>query len=241
MSNYPRRGFSAAALAVLSVGLVTGSMMFVTDSASAHPTASANVITASDTTSPTPTDSTSSTPVDTTPVANTESFKIWPGHWYNFTDKVLKNDDGKGCTLQIANAVQNGGLTTAQVHFSDSTHQLKVKSFKRTSKPLSVTFDYTAQCVEDNSVTTNTATDTVTVRPTFLVRMKLLSGHRYKLINRNSTYVLIHDWARHSLITKYRIPAHSSKIKKRPHVFNMWEAKLGKFKLPDGEGFLNPW
>lgn len=250
MNSY-RRG-RASVLAVTAVAavaaLIVGFTAFMSG-ASASPRASAALIvadtTAMDTTAPTtnPTSSSTANP----PVANSESFTIWPVHKYNETTAVLKNDDPEGCSaLQIVSVSQTGSTTTARVTLS-KTHQLMVRSFTRTSKPRSITFTYVAECV-DNGLLSSPVTDTVTLHPMFFLKVKLLSGHRMKFINRNTTYLEVKDFAKGGkllLHTPFRLSPvgtrHATRIVKRPHVRNMWEGHVGVYRIPAGFGFVQPW
>jgi len=214
---------SAALAAVLLTGVVSAVDM---PGANADPAVSADRA------------ATSSTRGALTPVAKPDSITIWPKHEYNLTRRVLKNDVADGCTLRIASVLGDGDADT---FIWRNGGRLKFYVRGTSADPRSSTFDYSVECVE-NGVKSSLVTNTVTVRPAFLVTNKWQSEHRYKFVNRNSTYVVVRQWARHhKLLAKYRIPAHSSKIYKRPHVYNKWEAWLGKVKSPMGSGWLERW
>jgi hypothetical protein len=177
------------------------------------------------------------------PTANDDTSTIRIGHSYNVTDQILRNDTfAAGCTPQITEATQTNHALNGTVTYHKASSQVTVLSWRIRHYPVSYNFTYTVKCVESGF--TSTATDTVTVRPTWKMRVKLLRGHRYKVINHNSTFIWVQDWKSggHQLIKPFKVKAHSSsKPRKRPRVDNMLVAKLGKYKATLSDHFLRRW
>ena len=174
----------------------------------------------------------------TAPVAKPDSLTVWPKHEYNLTRRVLKNDVANGCTLRIASVLGDGDADT---FIWRTGGRLKFYVRGTSANPRSSTFEYSVECLE-TGVKSSLVTNSVTVRAASLVTNKWQSEHHYKFVNRNSTFVVVRQWARHHrLLAKYRIPAHSSKTYLRPHAYNTWEASLGKVKSPMGSGWLERW
>jgi hypothetical protein len=182
-------------------------------------------------------------PATMCPTAKPDTFTIWLGHKYDLTGGMLKNDAApEGCTPQISDAVQTGGFVNGKVTFHKSTHKVTVLSWQQATKPTTFAFNYTYACAE-TGYTSTPVKDVVTVRPTWKMRVKLLSHHRYKVINRNSTYFWVKTWkpGGHYLLKPFKVKAHSSKIRKRLHVRNVVGAWLGKYKTPMGYRLLRAW